>query len=98
MRDRSVAGTVPSERLLQILKQFQATIIWTTPSYAWYLGETAVKEGIDPRKDLAVKRIFVAGEPGGSIPETRERIPVYFLQEFECHLSVIWRPFNKIVE
>ncbi len=62
------AGTVPSERLLAILRQFQATIIWTTPSYAWYLGETAVKEGIDPRKDLAVKRIFVAGEPGGSIP------------------------------
>jgi len=68
------AGTVPSERLLTILRQFQATAIWTTPSYAWFLGETAQKEGIDPRRDLAVKRIFVAGEPGGSIPETRERI------------------------
>lgn len=68
------AGTVPSERLLAILKQFQATAIWTTPSYAWYLGETAEKEGIDLKKDLAVKRIFVAGEPGGSIPETRSRI------------------------
>ena len=68
------AGTVPSERLLAIAKQFQATAIWTTPSYAWYLGETAVKEGIDPEKDLAIKRIFVAGEPGGSIPETRQRI------------------------
>jgi phenylacetate-CoA ligase len=68
------AGTVPSERLLQILRQFQASIIWTTPSYAWYLGETASKEGLDIRKDLAVKRIFVAGEPGGSIPETRNRI------------------------
>ena len=68
------AGTLPSERLLAILKQFQATAIWTTPSYAWYLGETAVKEGIDPKRDLAVRRIFVAGEPGGSIPETRARI------------------------
>lgn len=68
------AGTVPSERLLQILRQFQASIIWTTPSYAWYLGETAQKEGIDLRKDLAVRRIFVAGEPGGSIAETRNRI------------------------
>ena len=68
------AGTVPSERLLNLLKQFQATIIWTTPSYAWYLGETALKEGIDPRRDLSVQRIFVAGEPGGSISETRERI------------------------
>ena len=68
------AGTVPSERLLNLLKQFEVTVIWTTPSYAWYLGETALKEGIDPRRDLSVKRIFVAGEPGGSIPETRERI------------------------
>lgn len=68
------AGTVPSERLLAILRQFQVTAIWTTPSYAWYLGETTLKEGIDPRRDLAVKRIFVAGEPGGSIPETRQRI------------------------
>lgn len=68
------AGTVPSERLLAIARQFQATAIWTTPSYAWYLGETAIKEGIDPKKDLAIRRIFVAGEPGGSIPETRQRI------------------------
>ncbi len=68
------AGTLPSERLLAILKQFQATAIWTTPSYAWYLGETAIHEGIDPKRDLAVRRIFVAGEPGGSIPETRNRI------------------------
>lgn len=68
------AGTVPSERLLAILRQFQATAIWTTPSYAWYLGETAVKEGIDIKNELNVKRIFVAGEPGGSIPETRQRV------------------------
>jgi phenylacetate-CoA ligase len=68
------AGTLPSERLLLILQQFQATAIWTTPSYAWSLGETAVAEGIDPRRDLTVRRIFVAGEPGGSIPETRARI------------------------
>jgi phenylacetate-CoA ligase len=68
------AGTLPSERLLLILRQFQATAMWTTPSYAWALGETAAAEGIDPRRDLAVRRIFVAGEPGGSIPETRARI------------------------
>ncbi|CAO3425005.1 phenylacetate--CoA ligase family protein [Azospirillum endophyticum] len=68
------AGTLPSERLLAMLGQFQATALWTTPSYAWHLGETAQREGIDPARDLAVRRLFVAGEPGGSIPETRERI------------------------
>ena len=68
------AGTVPSERLLFILKEFQPTVIWTTPSYAWYLGETAKKHGIDPAKDLSIRKIIVAGEAGGSIAATRQAI------------------------
>ena len=68
------AGTIPSERLLFILKEFQPTIIWTTPSYAWYLGDTAKKQGIDPAKDLSIRTIIVAGEAGGSIPATRKAI------------------------
>lgn len=68
------AGTVPSERLLMLIRQFGVTAIWTTPSYAWYLGETAKKEGIDPAKELNLRKIFVAGEPGGSIIETRQAI------------------------
>jgi len=68
------AGTIPSERLLFILKEFQPTIIWTTPSYAWFLGETAKKHGIDPAKDLSINKIIVAGEAGGSIEATRDAI------------------------
>lgn len=67
-------GAIPSERLLFIMKQFKPTITWTTPSYAWYLGETALKEGIDPAKDLVINKIIVAGEPGGSIKSTRDAI------------------------
>lgn len=68
------AGTVPSDRLLFIMKEFQPTITWTTPSYAWHLGETARAHGIDPAKDLGIRKIIVAGEPGGSIPATRAAI------------------------
>ncbi len=68
------AGAIPSDRLLFILKEFKPTTTWTTPSYAWYLGETARKQGIDPARDLAIRRIIVAGEPGGSIPATRQAI------------------------
>ncbi|MGC9986844.1 MAG: phenylacetate--CoA ligase family protein, partial [Polyangia bacterium] len=60
------AGSIPSERLLFIMKNFQPTTTWTTPSYAWYLGETAKQQGIDPARDLGIRRIIVAGEPGGS--------------------------------
>ncbi len=68
------AGTVPSDRLLYIMKEFKPTITWTTPSYAWHLGESALKQGIDPRRDLSIRKIIVAGEPGGSIPATRSAI------------------------
>jgi len=67
-------GTLPSERLLFILKAYQPTIIWTSPSYAWQLGEKALKKGIDPKKDLNIKKIIVAGELGGSIGATRKAI------------------------
>ncbi len=68
------AGTIPSERLLNYIKQFQPGWIWTTPSYAWYLGETAKTAGIDPATDLSIRKIIVSGEPGGAIPETRKAI------------------------
>lgn len=68
------AGTIPADRLLFLFRQFRPTVTWTTPSYAWYLGETARAQGVDPAKDLSIRRIIVAGEPGGSIPATRRAI------------------------
>lgn len=67
-------GTVASDKLIDTLVRYQPTYMWTTPSYAWYLGETAKEKGIDPAKDLAMRNIIVAGEPGGSIDATRESI------------------------
>jgi phenylacetate-CoA ligase len=67
------AGTIPSERLLSIFQTWKPTVTWTTPSYAWFLGETAKEAGINVA-DLTINKIFVAGEPGGSIPETRQSI------------------------
>lgn len=59
---------------MYILKTYQPTILWTSPSYAWQLGEKALKSGIDLKKDLSIKKIIVAGELGGSIDATRKAI------------------------
>ena len=67
-------GAVPSDRLLFVLKQYQPTVIWTSPSYAWHLGEVAKEKGYDPRTDFNIHTIIVAGEAGGSITSTREAI------------------------
>ncbi len=67
-------GAVPSDRLLFVLKQYQPTVIWTSPSYAWTLGEKAKQSGYNPCTDFSIHTIIVAGEPGGSIKSTREAI------------------------
>ncbi len=67
-------GAVPSDRLLFVLKEYQPTVIWTSPSYAWHLGEKAKEAGFDPKTDFSIHTIVVAGEAGGSIPSTREAI------------------------
>lgn len=51
----------------------QITVICCTPTYAIRLAEVASAEGID-LSESRVRRIIVAGEPGGGIPATRARI------------------------
>lgn len=58
---------------LELIQSSQATTLLCTPSYALHLAESAVEHGIDTRA-LAVRRIIVAGEPGGSVPAIRDRI------------------------
>ncbi|MEQ9379512.1 MAG: phenylacetate--CoA ligase family protein [Pirellulales bacterium] len=58
---------------LELLRSSQATVLMCTPSYALHLAEVGVKRQIDVAA-LAVKKIILAGEPGGSIPAVRERI------------------------
>ena len=48
-------------------------MILATPTYALYLGETARELGMDLAK-TSISHVFVAGEPGASIPATRRAI------------------------
>jgi phenylacetate-CoA ligase len=66
-------GAQNSYQRLKTLIELQATVLCCTPSYALHLAEVAQKENINLDKS-AVRKIIVAGEPGGSIPGTRARI------------------------
>lgn len=66
-------GGLSSAARLRVLIANGATALCCTPTYALRLGEAAREEGISLR-DAKVKTLFVAGEPGGSIPAVRERI------------------------
>ncbi len=66
-------GAQDSYQRLRNLITLQATALCCTPSYALHLAEVARKEKIDLKKS-AVRKIIVAGEPGGSIPGTKAQI------------------------
>jgi len=67
------AGGLSSAARLRAIMENGATVICCTPTYAIRLGEAATEEKIDLSASR-VKKILVAGEPGGSILATRARI------------------------
>lgn len=66
-------GTGNTTRLLRALIALKPDVLLCTPSYAMYLSEQLEEDDIS-RKDLTLKRICVAGEPGGSEPAVRTRL------------------------
>jgi phenylacetate-CoA ligase len=66
-------GGLTSVARLRAILETRATVVLCTPTYALRLAEVAVANDIDlPRS--AVRSLIVAGEPGGSISQTRQRI------------------------
>ncbi len=66
------AGPGNSERQLLLMQDFRTTVIHVTPSYALYLADFLEKKGVDPRRDLALRKAFVGAEP--YTEETRRKI------------------------
>jgi phenylacetate-CoA ligase len=66
-------GGLGSVARAQMILANRCTVICCTPTYAIHLAESATAGGVD-LSESAVRRIIVAGEPGGSIPATRKRI------------------------
>jgi phenylacetate-CoA ligase len=67
-------GVLNTEARALKMQELKCTAFMATPTYVLALAETAKKMGIDPVKDLFIRRITCAGEPGASIPATKKRI------------------------
>ena len=66
------AGPGNSDRQLLLMQDFHSTSIHLTPSFALYFADFLEKRGIDPRKDLALRRAFIGAEAYSE--ETRRKI------------------------
>ena len=68
-------GAMTSLARLELIQSTSPTVIFSTPSYAIHLAQVAEEHGIClAGQAKSVKRIVVAGEPGGSIPATKAKI------------------------
>ena len=70
------AGGMSSQARLSMIETLQPTIVCCTPTYALRLLEVAgdMRGGVPDLSGTSVRALIVAGEPGGSIPSTRQRI------------------------
>ena len=62
----------PIDKSLELMKEFQATVLTTTPSYAALLAEESEKFGIKMGEDIRLKKIWLTGE--GCSSTFRERL------------------------
>jgi phenylacetate-CoA ligase len=66
-------GGLSSLARIELIRNTGVTTLLCTPTYALHMSEVAAEHNINLAQ-LAVEKIIVAGEPGGSVPATRERI------------------------
>ncbi|RIX53940.1 phenylacetate--CoA ligase family protein [Paenibacillus nanensis] len=52
----------PVDKSLELMKEFEATVLATTPSYAALLAEESEKYGIRIGEDMKLKKIWLTGE------------------------------------
>ena len=71
------AGGMTTVARLKMLVEHEVDVICCTPTYALRMAEVAREEGID-LAGAKVSKLIVAGEPGGSIPQIRDRIAQSF--------------------
>lgn len=68
------SGGLGSQARLQMMATNRATVLCCTPTYALRLGEVLAEQDASELGEIPLRKIIVAGEPGGSIPEVRQRI------------------------
>lgn len=68
------AGGLSSQARLEAMARYGATVLCCTPTYALRLGEMIGGSSGVAAASLAVKKVIVAGETGGSVPEVRKRL------------------------
>lgn len=63
------AGGLSSQARIRLMERLRPEVLCCTPTYGLHLAQVAGEA-----RSLGVRKIIVAGEPGGSLPEVRRRL------------------------
>ncbi len=67
------AGAMDTARRIHLIGALRPAAMCSTPSYCLYLAQAMLDQGIDPAAS-SVRRLFIAGEPGGTVAATKHRL------------------------
>ncbi len=68
-------GVLDTKARILKMQELKVTAMMATPTYVLNMADVARRElGLDPARDLHVRKILCAGEPGASIPSTTRRM------------------------
>jgi phenylacetate-CoA ligase len=70
------AGAGNSKRQIQLMRDFDTTVIHIIPSYALHLSTVFTEIGVDPRRDTRLKIAFLGAEPHSE--KMRLKIEVFY--------------------
>jgi phenylacetate-CoA ligase len=70
------SGPGNTQRQIALMQDFKSTTLHITPSYALYLASVMHNDGLDPKRDLSLRRAYLGSEPYSE--ETRNKIEKFF--------------------
>jgi phenylacetate-CoA ligase len=77
-------GGMSTVARIDMIQSAQPTVLFSTPSYAMHLAHDAACRGIDLTAS-SIRQVFVAGEPGGSVPAIRSKIEAAYNAQLMDH-------------
>ncbi len=70
------SGPGNSKRQLQLMRDFGTTVVHVIPSYALRFMDFLMEQGVDPKKDLSLKIMYMGAEPYSE--EVRRRVEAFY--------------------
>ncbi len=87
-------GSVDTQRQIETIVEYRPRVVIGTPSFMAHIAESAGKMGVDLASS-SVEIVCVGGEPGASIPGTRERLErLWGAKTFDCYGALECQPIG----